>query len=239
MTALCTVNYRANCTAWLEMTKSGKFFFVDFHCCECVCVCTCTRPTLVSLNTLRILPHCWNLKYQVKPAATPTDYSLLPRLCSLFWPLTRDTRSCNFTPLSVNNCASLAFAEAVLTDPWTKAVAWLTFNSCAGCLSNFTADCSCMQATCYQWFIGSSILCQGEQEQRICDEDAACVLSAAWLFTSRTRCDFALDVSLKTTTKLVLLFILSCTYNFNDFSCENTKSVRVSSSSAPCPTADP
>lgn len=91
-----------------------------------------------------------------------------------------------------------------------------------------------------KWFIGSSLLCQGEQEQRLCDEDAACVLSAARMFTSRTRCGFALDVSLKTTTKLVLLFILSCTYNFNDFSCENTKSVRVSSSSsAPCPTADP
>lgn len=63
------------------------------------------------------------------------------------------------------------------------------------------------------------------------------------MFTSRTHSDFekffSLDVSLKTTTKLVLLFILSCTYNFNDLSCENTKSVRVSSSSAPCPTADP
>lgn len=34
---------------------------------------------------------------------------------------------------------------------------------------------------------------------------------------------FALDVSLKTTAELVLLFIPSCTYNFNDLSCENTK----------------
>lgn len=51
---------------------------------------------------------------------------------------------------------------------------------------------------------------------------------------------FALDVSPKTTAELLLLFIPSCTYNFNDLSCENTKSVRVlSSSSAPCPTADP
>lgn len=39
--------------------------------------------------------------------------------------------------------------------------------------------------------------------------------------------------------QISLLFIQSCTYNFNDLSCKNTKSKRVSSSSAPCPTADP
>lgn len=72
------------------------------------------------------------------------------------------------------------------------------------------------------------------------------MLAADRMFASRTRCDFAkffaLDGSLKTTAELVLLFILSRTYNFNDLSCENTRRVRVSSSSsssAPCPTADP
>lgn len=160
------------------MTKSGKFFFVVFHCCECACVCTCTHSTLVSLNTLRILPHCWNLKYQVKPAAATTDYSLLPRLCSLFWPLTRDTRSCNFTPLSVYNCASLACAEAVLTDPWTKAVASLTFNSCPGCLSIFTFPvCRRHVTEVNQKMIYRFLIIVSRQEQRLCDEDGAFVLS--------------------------------------------------------------
>lgn len=118
MTALCTANYRANCTAWLEMTKSGKFSFLDFvYCvyflcmCICVCMCMCTIPG--NLNNLRILPRYWNLKYQVIPAATTT-------VIIHSYPVSALTRK-NFPPLSVQ---SLSMGKHLSSQMWLAGVCW-------------------------------------------------------------------------------------------------------------------
>lgn len=124
-----------------------------------------------------------------------------------------------------HNGDSLELAEGVLTDPWTEAAVLKTPNLPSPSVSSPMTVSSPRRYT-VTWSGAEMIerfrAIAFTERKNVGNVTRCCVCCCSGLDVHFQKF-FALDVSPQTTAELLLLFIPSCTYNFNDLSCENTK----------------